>query len=266
MMGESVKIRRVREVLCDIPGFTGARIDAQLSDGPTNASYLLEQSGEHYVLRLDKPDAVKLGLDRSNEKRVCKIVAKAGLAPEPGYFDAVSGVYLRRFLPGRSWGVSDLASLENLVRLARLLRKLHSLPPPGTAFEPLAAARRYAVQLGGGEPRSILCKAEMLMQKIEAGSAEMVLCHNDLVCQNVLEGSSLMLIDWEYSAIGDPFFDLAVVVRHHRLDKKSAHYFLDAYLGRSSSALENGRLKLHSDFYQCLLDLWELRVRPPGGC
>ena len=27
-----------------------------------------------------------------------------------------------------------------------------------------------------------------------------------------------MLIDWEYAGIGDPFFDLAVVVQHHRVE------------------------------------------------
>ena len=260
MMGETVKKRRVQQVLCDIPGFAGARIDAQLSDGPTNASYLLEQSGEYYVLRLDKPDAVKLGLNRSNEKRICKLVANAGLAPEPLFFDAGRGVYLRRFLAGRSWAVSDLASRENLDRLARLVAKLHGLPPLGSGFEPLAAARRYAAQLGGDEPRSILRKAEKSVREIEAGSTETVLCHNDLVCQNVLEGSNLMLIDWEYAAIGDPFFDLAVVVRHHRLDKKSARYFLDAYLGRPANTSETEQLELQCGFYQYLLELWTLRV------
>ena len=263
MTEKALKEHLVKQALGGIAGFSGARIEAQLSDGPTNVSYLMSQSAEHYVLRLDKPDAAKLGLNRSNEKRVCEVVAESGLAPESLYFDVGTGVYLRRFLPGRSWTVSDLASNENLERLARLLRELHSLPPAGARFEPLAAARRYAAQLACENSRSILDRAENLVQEMEVDSMEMVLCHNDLVCQNVLEGEQrLMLIDWEYAAIGDSYFDLAVVVRHHGLNKKSAHNFLNSYLDRSANTRELDRLQRQCDFYQCLLELWNLRTEP----
>jgi thiamine kinase len=252
--------RPVEQVLAGIPGFAGAAVVSQLSDGPTNASYLLEQAEAQYVLRLDKPDARKLGLDRSNEKRICKAVAEAGLAPEPLYFEPAAGIYLRRYLPGRSWTVSDLARPGKLERLAGLLRKLHGVAPFGAAFDPLAAARRYAAQLGNEQSRSILHRCEKLMRAISTGPVGQALCHNDLVCQNVLQADRLMLIDWEYAGIGDPFFDLAVVVRHHGLDERLRNSFMDAYLGQSASALELDRLKLQCDFYGCLLELWHLRV------
>ena len=257
MSSRTVDKRLVKQALAAIPGFADARVEAQLSAGPTNASYLLEQAGAQYVLRLDKPDAAKLGLNRSNEKQVCQAVADAGLAPEPLYFDPEAGIYLRRYLPGRSWVDSDLDSPGNLERLARLLRDLHSLAPVGARFDPLAAARRYTAQLGSEQSRVILRQAEKLMQQIIADSMGPALCHNDLVCHNVLEGEQLMLIDWEYAGIGDPFFDLAVVVQHHDLDKKSAHGFRDAYLGRPASAREVEHLELQCNFYTCLLELWE---------
>jgi len=260
MTGRTVDKSAVEQVLNIIPGISDVRVEAQLSDGPTNASYLLEQASEQYVLRMDKPDAVKLGLNRSNEKQVCTIVAEAGLAPEPLYFDPVAGIYLRRYLPGRSWDISDLDSPGNMERLARLLGTLHRLPPAGAVFDPLAAARRYAAQLGSEQSRSILHRSEKLMQQINADSTSPSLCHNDLVCQNILEGERLMLIDWEYAGVGDPFFDLAVVVRHHDLDKKSAHGFLDAYLERFASDREIKHLSLQCDFYSCLLELWGLRI------
>ena len=258
MTGGAVDRLPLEQALDVIPGFAGSRVESQLSDGPTNASYLLEQAGAQYVLRLDKPDATKLGLNRSNEKRVCKVVADAGLAPEPLYFDSHAGIYLRRYLPGRSWVDSDLDNPGNLERLARLLRELHGLAPVGAAFDPLTAARRYAAQLGSERSRSILRRAEKLVQQLATDSTAPALCHNDLVCQNVLEGERLMLIDWEYAGIGDPFFDLAVVVRHHDLDEKSAHGFLYAYLERSASPGEIKHLQLQCDFYACLLELWEM--------
>ena len=258
MTGKTADKRAVEQALKAVPGFTQARVEAQLSDGPTNASYLLEQAGEQFVLRVDKPGAVKLGLNRSNEKQVCTAVADAGLAPEPLYFDPVAGIYLRRYLPGRSWVDSDLDNPGNLERLAHLLGTLHRLPPAGAVFDPLAAATRYAAQLGSEESRSILYRAEELMQQITAESMAPALCHNDLVCQNILEGERLMLIDWEYAGVGDPFFDLAVVAQHHDLDEKSAHGFLNAYLERSASPGEIKHLNLQCDFYGYLLELWEM--------
>ena len=40
-----------------------------------------------------------------------------------------------------------------------------------------------------------------------------------------------MLIDWEYAAIGDAYFDLAVVVRHHDLDEPGVDGFVGSVPG-----------------------------------
>jgi thiamine kinase len=258
--GENPGRLAAKKALGAIPGMDGARLLGQLSDGPTNASFRAEQGGEQYVFRLDKPGAADLGLNRRNEYRVSRIVSDAGLAPEPVYSDPGNGVYLRRFVQGRSWTVSDLEKPGNLERLARVLSKVHKLPPEGDSFDPLAAARRYSLQVDSDESRAILGEAERLMRKISAGSSRQALCHNDLVCQNLLEGEPLMLIDWEYAGVGDPLFDLAVVVQHHELDAALASYFLDTYLGRPSIDGEKRHLAVQCEFYACLLQLWNLRV------
>lgn len=176
------------------------------------------------------------------------------------YFEPAEGLYLREFQAGRSWTQSDLENPENLARLARLLRTLHALEPVGVVFDPLAAARRYAAQLGTEQARSIVGRAEKQVKRFAADSLRPALCHNDLVCQNVLEGERLMLIDWEYAGIGDPFFDLAVLVQHHGLDKALARCLLENYLGRAAHSDEAEHLSQQCDFYQCLLELWNLRT------
>ena len=243
-----------------ILGTDDATLVAQLSDGPTNSSYHVEQGGGQYVLRLDKRGAASLGLDRQNESRVCRAVAAADLAPEPMVFDPVKGVCLRRFVHGRSWVNSDLENTHNLERLARLLQKLHSLAPVGKVFDPLAAARRYARQLDTGDSFTVLGRAEKLMQEITGHSPGQVLCHNDLVCQNIFEGERLILIDWEYAGIGDPYFDLAVVVQHHGLHPELKGAFLEAYLARTATVRERTHLDLQCSFYACLLQLWNTRT------
>jgi thiamine kinase-like enzyme len=266
-----------QQALQAMAGFSRAKIVSQLSDGPTNASYRVERGSEQYVMRLDKPDVTGLGLDRTNERRVNEVAAAAGLAPQPLHFDPAAGISLRRFISGQSWARSDLLAPGNLQRLAGVLQKLHGLPPVGNVFEPAVAARRYATQIGTAAAAAIAGKAEEIASKIRSYTAAGCLCHNDLVCQNVLEGERLILIDWEYAGIGDPYFDLAVVVRHHNLDRTSANILLDAWLGQAARARETTHLSLQCEFYGCLLQLWEqlpatgntknLRnPQPPGGC
>jgi aminoglycoside phosphotransferase (APT) family kinase protein len=92
--------------LTTIPGFSNARIGLVLADGPTNKTVLLEHFESKYVLRVDKPLAAELGLDRDAEEEICRMVASAGLAPEPVYWKQARGISLRRFVPGTNWLVS----------------------------------------------------------------------------------------------------------------------------------------------------------------
>ena len=247
-----------RTVLQSIPGFSGARVISQLSAGPTNNSYEVEKGSERFVLRIDKNEAASLGLDRRAEGEVCELLASEGLGHVPLWFDTGAGIYLRRFLPGRTWTRRDLLSLEKLARLARLLRRLHDLPLAGKPFEPLLAASRYAKQLGTVEAAQVF--AELADRHAEIEKAPPALCHNDLVCGNILEDRELVLIDWEYAGTGDPYFDLAVVVQHHGLGAGLARHFLDAYLGRAADETEVSRLAAQCRFYQTLLVLWNLRT------
>jgi thiamine kinase-like enzyme len=248
------------QLLTGLPGFAGALIEARLSDGPTNASFRALRGNRRYVLRLDKPAAVELGLDRYAEQAVSETVAAAGIGPETVLADPERGVFLRRFLEGRSWRRPDLDEPEHLHRLAEVLGILHSLPPAGNAFEPAAAARRYADRLGSPQALALSKVVTDRQRQIGIHSPPARLCHNDLVCQNVVAGEKLWLIDWEYAGIGDPFFDLAVVIQHHGLTEDRASNFFTAYLGRKAGSGEKTRLGLQRQLYQALLQLWQLRT------
>lgn len=249
-------------LLATLPGMAGGRVMRRLADGPTNASYLVEHAGERFVLRLDKAETRALGLDRHNERTVCAAVAAAGLGPAYRHFDPAAGVCLRPFVTGRCLQRADLADLAVLRRLAAALRRLHGLEAVGAAFTPLAAARRYAEQLGTPAAAALADRAAEWHTGLSRDAAHFALCHNDLVCENVLltQSQGLLLIDWEYAGIGDPYFDLAVVVRHHDLGRELTEHFLEAYLQRPPANREIERLSRQCAFYGCLLELWNLRV------
>jgi thiamine kinase-like enzyme len=130
------------------------------------------------------------------------------------------------------------------------------MEPAGAPFLPVAAARRYAARLDRPDAFEALGELERLDEKISALSPGLALCHNDLVCRNIVDGERLVLIDWEYTGTGDPYFDLAVVVQHHSLAHGLALGFLEAYLERTPSNAEIRHLDLQCRFYEQLLTLW----------
>ena len=251
-------MKEVRDVLAAIPGFADAKVVSRLSDGPTNQSYEILNGSDRYVLRLDRAEAARLGLDRRSEREVVESVARAGMAPEPAWYSPAGDAYLRPWVEGRPWSLDDLRSPKNIERLAVLLRRLHTLPRAGRHFDPLEAASRYAREIGTFESARCLVKAVEAFEDLDPEKA--TLCHNDLVCANIVEGNCLVLIDWEYAGMGDPFFDLAVVAQHHGLPGSLARHFVEAYLERAPSPDEWCRFEKQCRFYGALLELWTLRT------
>ena len=221
---------------------------------------LVEHFESKFVLRIDKPMVGEIGLDRLAEEEICRLVAAAGLAPEPIYYDHDSGVSLLRFVAGTNWLESDLRDAGSLKRLAAILRRLHSLPEAGAKFDPGAAVQKYAEYLDTKEATRLQEKSSALLAACRQVQESVCLCHNDLLHHNILESEKLLLIDWEFAGMGDPYFDLAVVVQHHSLGEKLGNLFLEAYLKREPGAAELGRLRLNCEFYAALLELWTLRV------
>jgi thiamine kinase-like enzyme len=255
----------LKQALVMLPGLAADSVVSILSDGPTNTSYLVRCGNELCVLRLDKPLARELGLDRMAEHDIEETAALAGIGAEPVHFDADSGISLRQYLQGRSWTNNDLHDAAKLKLLASRLRDLHALPPVGNTYEPGLAARRYARQLGTDEARAYADKANLVLAELRFEQARECLCHNDLVAGNIIErgvegSAGLKLIDWEYAGLGDPWFDLALVIEHHALADDLQKSFISAYLSREMRDTEMHRLLGWRKFYRALLTLWQLRT------
>lgn len=251
----------LKQALIRVPGLAADSVVRRLSDGPTNSSWLVKRVDQLCVLRLDKPLAVELGLDREAEHDIAETASLAHIGAQPLFFDAENGVSLREYLPGRIWQENDLHNPDKLQLLASRLRDLHALPPAGSHYKPGRAARRYALQLDTQKARDLADKANLLLAVLHEQLSRECLCHNDLVASNILECSDgLKLIDWEYAGLGDPWFDLALVIEHHHLNDALQSGFIRAYLQREPRASEFSRLLGWRKFYSVLLSLWRLRT------
>src|SRR5690606_2746336 len=57
-------------------------------------------------------------------------------------------------------------------------------------------------------------------------------CHNDLLPANLVDdGERMRLIDWEYAAMGDPWFDLGNLAENNLLSERAERRLLELYFG-----------------------------------
>ena len=249
------------ERLRRIPGFSQAAIIRQISAGPVSDGFLVEHGDGQYVLRIDRPTAATLGLDRDAEATIVAAMGEQGMGPRLNFADPVAGVLLTEYLSGHSWSVGELRQPENLQRLGSLLKRLHGLPAIGKPFALRSNLTHYAGMVSTAEAQQMAGEADVLLRRLSADDSRLCLCHNDLTSANILDSQSLHLIDWEYAAIGDPCFDLATIIQHHGLTEEQAEGLLAAYQGPVSDE-DRHHLGRYRRLYDRVLALWLLAL----GC
>ena len=253
-----------KSLLDGIELLRGADILEKLAGGPASDSWLMTAGKEQFVARLDKPLARLLALDRRAELEVLHTVSSAGIGPQIIWADPDKGVLVTSYIPGNAWRPGDVHDPVRLRRLAPTLRQLHSLPPRGPVFKPGKMALAYAREAGTDRASRIAEQATKLAEKLLSETRRPALCHNDLVHSNIIGGETVRLIDWEYSAVGDPYFDLATVVRHHQLNAGRVEKFLSAYF-ETPGKEHFSRLEAFCRLYDRLAALWYLSVvNQPG--
>jgi thiamine kinase-like enzyme len=224
----------VRMGWATVPGLTVA----PLGGGITNLNYRVEAAGEAYVVRIPGENTAHLGIDRRRE-HACTVAAHAsGVAPAVVAFLGDSGVLITRLIQGSGLTEEEMRTPEMLRRVAATLRRYHTGAPFPGAFSPFRVVREYLAVAGPhGAPLPehfdrMLAHAD----RLEAALGEPETprpCHNDLLTANFLDdGERLWILDWEYAAMGDIFFDLGNFAAHHQLPDAAQDTLLDAYFGR----------------------------------
>lgn len=232
----------------------------ELGGGLSNLSFLVE-AGDHYVVRLDGPSDELHQLHRPTEWRVLNLAADIGIAPQPRYFNPEIGALVTDFLEAAT--VADFDSEG----IAQLFQYIHSLPCVHTRLDLdkrlqryLQAVRRQQVQL----PREMVQYEPRLadvLAELESLQTGYVLCHNDLLRANrIFCRDRWMALDWEYSAMGNPWFDLAAVCWEEELSEHEREAFAERYLCRAPEQGELRQLAGMLAIYGFLECAWHLAV------
>lgn len=238
-------------VLKTLPGWKHASL-AELSGGLSNQTWLIEAGHRKAVLKIDPYPRQAPYNSRKAEAQIQKEAARQGLANRVLF--VTDTVYVTEYLDGAVWSRRDLDNDANLARLARALRRLHSLPLTGRVFDARQAARQYAGRIDDADPE--LFSHSMRIVDGMPAPRHLCCCHNDLVAGNIIATPEIRFLDWEYACDNDPFFDLAAIVSHHKLSTPRADLLLDEYFG-GDGARWRQQLADYERFYNAILWLWQ---------
>lgn len=241
------------EVLISVAQLQNATIVQQLTDGPLCDKWQVRVGADEYAVRIDRPLARRMGLDRTAELDVLTALAEKGLTAAPVWSDVSQGILVLEWVSGVSWTAAALRANENLARLAGLLSQLHALEARVPALDLAARARHYAGIVASGDAMRRADQVAELLRGADDG--QRCLCHNDPVAGNVVAGPSLGLIDYEYAAPGNPCFDLAIVAEHHELGPDEEKAFLAAYREQGSGP-DSHTLAPWRQIYRLIRQLW----------
>lgn len=242
---------RLERVLGLIPGYDeGTAQVVPLRGGITNRNYKINLHDVTHVLKLDGKRTQELGIDRDREHACALVAASLGVGPEvvcylPDYRSLVT-----RFIEGEPVSRAAAGLPRMLQRIAASIRRIHDGPDFPGKFSPFQTVRRY----------HLLCRRRRVRLPPDAKAALELMkgiekslgrawacrpCHNDLLASNFIDdGKVIRILDWEYAAMGDPFFDLGNFAVNQRLNERQCALLLAAYAGRTA-ARDLARLRLY---------------------
>lgn len=244
---------------CPLPLTGRPEVEGPLHQGHSNPSFLVS-CGQRFVVRLDGMDTRLNSINRQAEWHILNAAHRSGLAPQPCYFNPDLGSLVCSYLPQDAPAPLDLAAT------AGLLRRIHALPAVHQRLHLAERIGRYARRLSREHAEWLAVAGNALPRLLQLTARDhspAVLCHNDLLRANRLSsGGRLYALDWEYAAMGQPLYDIAVLVHGDELPAQTARALLEHYLGRPPEYAELTLLTHYGCLYRYLELLWHLVNAP----
>ena len=218
--------------------------------GRTNRNYRVEVGSATFFLRLSHEDTALLGIDRVAEYEAALAAAASGVGPEVVAHLPEHGCLITAWVAGEPLAEGDMEQESVLADVVRVVSTIHAgpaLPATFDAFRIVEAYRRVSVERGVPIPEAY-GPAHAHAERIEAAFARAPVparpCHNDLLSDNFLKGTDgFWLVDYEYSGMGDPFFDLGNLSINNGLSEASQETLLRLMFGEPTQA-HRARLQL----------------------
>ena len=253
----------LRAIAARIPLLAGHDGPAERLGGLTNRVYRL---GAH-ILRVPGEGTADY-IDRGNEAVAAELAAKAGVSPALLYVDPASGLMVTEYVPGAvTMSPDGFRSRPGAVaRAGQAFRRLHDSGAQFPfRFELFAMIDDYLRLLSTRDValppgyHDVVAEAEAVRAALQAAPVAPVACHCDPLCENFLDtGQRMWIVDWEYSGMNDPMWDLGDLSVEADFDPAQDEALLKAYFNSEAPAADRARMVIYKAMCDLLWTLWGL--------
>ncbi|MDQ0199080.1 NTP transferase domain-containing protein [Neobacillus ginsengisoli] len=256
-----------------IKGYLMEALDITLEDireiqpfgGMTNKNFKVLVHDKEYVLRIPGNGTEQM-INRKEEKVNSSLASEMGIDTELIYFNEETGVKIAELIQEAETLNPKTAKRQDYMKLTTaILRKLHySDVKMANRFDVFEKINDYELLMteAKGQPyegyEEVKAQVMALKEIYQGMNITLTPCHNDLVAENFVKSGSgkIYLIDWEYSGMNDPMWDVAAHSLECDFSPEEEELFLTLYLNENQIPLELQQRvlmnKIYQDFLWCI--------------
>ncbi len=209
----------------------------KVDGGFSNKTYLIKwDKVPYFIIRCPVLDKDRFLINRAYEKQILPMATELGLSP-PVLLLNDAGFMVSEFVSQLAFPWEVKHTTKDIKRLAISLKEIHKLNIAGDLYKLDVVIKHYINQIlsHSSLDESFVNQCDLLERATECLYSNIpdfipCTCHNDLNPQNCLaDNEKFWVIDWEYSGLGDPLFDLAVVKSSHNLSSDQVAILIHTY-------------------------------------
>tara|TARA_R110002020_G_scaffold27424_3_gene88352 strand:- start:4000 stop:4911 length:912 start_codon:yes stop_codon:yes gene_type:complete len=254
---------RLRASLSTIPGLANYTGPVERLGGLTN---LVFRVGDACV-RLPGAGTEEY-INRAHEAEAARAAAQAGVSPEVIHADPETGIMATRFIEGAATMTpegfrSDIGAVR---RAGEAFRRLHTsgarFPFTFELFSMIDDYLRILATKDVALPEGyhdVVAEAQTVRSALARNPVSLVACHCDPLCENFLDtGDRIFIVDWEYSGMNDPMWDLGDLSVEAGFDAEQDRALMHAYCDGEPEASDQARMVIYKAMCDLLWTLWGL--------
>ena len=251
------------------PGFEALDAPDEVArlGGLTNLVFRVDAQGRSVVVRLPG-EGTEEYIDRGVEAHNAYAAARAGVSPAVVLVEPDTGVLITETVPGIVTMTPELfrERTGSPARAGLAFAQLHNSGETFEyRFELFTMIEDYLGVLAAKEAtlpdgyHDVVAAAKPVQDVLAAADLPLAPCHCDPLCENFLDdGAKMWIVDWEYSGMNDPLWDLGDLSVEAGMDAVQDAEMMAAYFGRAPTASETGRMVIYKAMCDLLWTLWGL--------
>ncbi len=237
--------------------------------GMTNQNYLVKTTNKQYIVKFFGKGTEKL-INRQDEKHNLELLKDLDLDVKNYLFDIEAGIKVNEYI--ESAITLDSRSIKTKFdKIAPILQTIHASGKELRGeFAPFEEIKKYESLIEEKIPyanyEAVRKEVFSLEKRLADLGVDRKSCHIDLVPENFIESPQgrIYLIDWEYSSMNDPMWDLAALFLESEFTSQEEEAFLARYESEQTP-VSREKIAIYKILQDAIWSLWTVYKEEQGA-